>query len=208
MMKCHKFRMVVSAASALLLLGSLAACGGKKTTEPPEKTAAEFIAEGWGEYRDASYEDGGRSFDDALQKEPGNRSALLGRGWCRAKVGDPTGAAADLIEASGDVGLRDDAEAGLAFVHLAAGAYQPAISAAAAVLSRNPAWTFGHAARPDARSLYLLTAQAHFALGDFEEALSAVVDHLNASFHAAVSTPEGRAELAVEIERLRVAMDV
>ncbi len=205
-MKCREFRMVVLAASALLLLGSLAACGGKKSTEPPEKTVAEFIAEGWGKYQDGSYEAGGRSFDEALTKEPGNRSALLGRGWCRAKLGDPTGAAADLTGASADVGLRDDAEAGLAFVHLAAGAYQSAVSAAASVLSRNPAWTFSHATRPDAKSLHLLTAQAHFALGDFEEALSAVVDHLNSSFHAVISTPEGRAELAAEIERLRVAM--
>lgn len=206
-MECREFRLVTMAATALLLVGSLAACGGKKTTGPPEKSAAEFIAEGWGHYGDASYEDGDGSFSELLQKEPENRSAMLGRGWCRAKLGDLTGAAADLNGASADAALRDDAEAGLAFVHLAAGAYQSALQSAASVLARDPAWTFDHAAHPDARSLHLLTAQAHFALGDFPEALAAVTDHLNLSFHVDVSTPEGRAELAVEMERLRVAID-
>ncbi|MCB0833110.1 MAG: hypothetical protein KDC45_06585, partial [Bacteroidetes bacterium] len=64
-------------------------------------------------------------------------------------------------------------------------------------------WQFVHEAGLTSVDLKILLAENYFALGQFSQSLTAV-QSVNVDFTADVSNTDGQAELAAEIERLKL----
>jgi tetratricopeptide (TPR) repeat protein len=167
-------------------------------------TTSELISKGWLKFEGGDLSGAGSDFSAALSIStiPGDSGgAYLGLGW--AELRQSHGGLAEnslvkyLLLTPGD----NDGRAGLAFAYLAQEKFQSAIDTANAVLSSDPAWSFGHDKSINHLDLRLLLAQSYYELADFEASL-AIVQYFDPDFNVDPSTHEGRIALAEKIDSL------
>ncbi|MCK4416670.1 MAG: hypothetical protein KAV99_00695 [Candidatus Latescibacteria bacterium] len=180
---------------------SISGCGDKGAE--PEKTAPELIAEGWQAYEARDYGGALSKFNEVVTKDATLADAYTGLGWTNAKLNVLSSAVTNFSQCLSLDPRNLDAKAGLAFVYNAQNEYSQSITKANEVLSIDPNWSFSHDNTLSSGDLHLLIAENYYALAEFENSLTEVRSFLNTSFAADVTTPEGRAALAAEIERLR-----
>lgn len=184
----------------ILAVVVIAGCAGKGAG--PEKTAEELTAEGWEVYKGQTYEEVLDLFNQAVEKNPGYPEAYNGLGWANAKLNRLSAAVTNFSQCLSLDHQNLNAKAGLAFVYNAQNRYSESVIEAKEVLEVDPGWVFPYDSTLDSGDLHLLLAQDYYAQAEFEKSL-AEVRVLNGEFTAAVNTPEGRTDLAAEIERLR-----
>ncbi len=188
---------------ALLLL--VAACGGGDDgpTSPPPLTDDAVYAAGWAQFGDGDFVAAEAQFRELLRRGALLAPAHDGLGWSFARRSDADSARTHFeqaVAAGADMlDIADQVQAGLAFALAASGQHAACLAAAGAV---SVGWVFEHDDRFDHDAIILLTAVAHYALGDFAASLAAV-QQLDAAFDADIETPAGRAALAARIEALQ-----
>jgi tetratricopeptide (TPR) repeat protein len=185
-----------------LVLLLIAGCESDNGTTPTEYTAQELTEQGWDLFGTVDYLSALEKFEEAISKETNYVEAYCGAGWATARLTD---LASSVSYFSSCISLNSsyvDGHAGLAFVYNAQKKYLSAITSANSALSQNSAWFFQHDESLNYNDLHLLLAECYFFLLNFENCL-AQVKILNTSFTADITTYDGRAALAAEIERLR-----
>jgi tetratricopeptide (TPR) repeat protein len=185
-----------------LVLLIIAGCESDNGTTPTEYTAQELTEQGWDLFATVDYQRALEKFEEAISKETNYVEAYAGAGWASARL---TNLASSVSYFSSCISLNssyEDGHAGLAFVYNAQKHYLLAITSANSALSQNSTWFFQHDETLNHNDLHLLLAECYFALLNFENCL-AQVKILNTSFTADITTYDGRAALAAEIERLR-----
>ncbi len=192
--------MKVLAAVALLLIPSCKSSTNDSTNPPA--TASELIAQGWQAFSAKDYRGAHDKFTAAIRLDSTLVEAYSGAGWSDARLNILAGAEAELALGN----LRDstnlDILGGLVIVHGAQRAYAVSAAQAVSLLAKNSGWSFLRDNTVNAADIRIVAAEDYFALGDFTGSLS-MVNQLNGSFSADVSTLEGRTALAAEIERLK-----
>jgi len=171
---------------------------------PPEPPSdAEVLAEGWSAYTTADYAEAETQFRELLGRNALVAEAHDGLGWTFARQSAADSALthheASLVARGDTLAIADQMYAGLAFARSAAGDNAGCVTAAGEVAT---GWVFDHDSDLDYDDVVLVTAMAHYALGDFADALVAV-QVLDPDFTADVDTVEGRAALAARIEELQ-----
>jgi hypothetical protein len=183
----------------------LTGCGdddGDDTPPPTPPTDEEVYLAAWADYEDQDLAESEAGFRELL-----GRGALLpeahdGLGWVFAARSQGDSALVHFeaaVAAGGAAGeIADQLHAGLAFARETAAQWQGVLDAAGEVPQ---GWVFQHDETLDRDDVTLLEAVAHYALGDFTSSLG-LVQVLDPTFQADVSTAAGRAELANRIEEL------
>ena len=180
----------------------MAGCETENGTMPTEYTAEELTEQGWDLFGTVDYQSALEKFEEALSKETNYVEAYCGAGWATARLTDLASSVSYFTSCISLNSSYVDGHAGLAFVYNAQKNYLSAITSANSALSQNSAWFFLHDETLNYKDLHLLLAECYFALLNFENCL-AQVKILNTSFTADITTYDGRAALAAEIERLR-----
>jgi tetratricopeptide (TPR) repeat protein len=186
---------------ALVIVILLSVVCGKDSTKPEDKIPA-LLATGWSEFEKKNYETARVSFEEAIGIDSSYTDAYNGAGWSNAYLNNLNKSAQQFNRSILLDDLNMDAKAGLAFVYHAQNQYQSSISLVNKVLSSQPNWVFAHNSTLTNADLHLLLAESYFALANYSSSLKQV-QILNSNFTADVSTQEGIAALAAEIERLR-----
>ena len=181
-----------------VLLSLLTACG---SSGPAGPTFDELIDEGWSAFTQGDYQTAAGRFRDAIALDPEDAEASIGLGWSLFKLDNLNSASSEFATASGKMNTTADLFAGWAFVLNAQKNYSQSNQRADQALGLDASWSFTFGLALDSDDLHLLKAQNHFLLGEFSESLSAV-QILNPNFSEDARTSEGRAALALEIERL------
>lgn len=166
------------------------------------------VALGWTYFEDGDYTLALQEFDAAIAGDAALSDAWNGRGWALGKLrGRLSEAPACFARALNIDTTRYDAIGGWAFAVFQLddipGNYQSAINKSDSLLHRRPGWRFLHEPTLNEVDVYLLIAASHFNLGAYSASYTTIVDHLNPSFEADITTPAGRSQLLEEIERLR-----
>jgi len=183
----------------LLMVG----CTGNNGIAPVENyTAQELTEQGWELFGTVDYQRALEKFQEAISKDASYVEAHCGTGWAAARLKDLAKSANYFSSCISLNSSYVDAHAGIAFVYNAQKSYLLSNTSAIEALNQDATWTFLHDETLSYKDLYLLLAENYFALLDFKESL-ARVKILNPSFTADVTTYDGRAALAAEIERLR-----
>jgi Flp pilus assembly protein TadD len=180
-------------------------CGGDDDdpTPPPEPpNDAEVLDAGWDAFASGDYAEAETQFDELLSRGRLVAEAHDGLGWTFARQNDAAAASVHFTAAfnagADTLEIEDQAHAGLAFADHAIERYAECLTAAAEVAAD---WVFAHEGALDRDDVTVLEAAAHYALGQFAQAL-AKVQELDPQFTADVETVEGRAALAARIESL------
>jgi tetratricopeptide (TPR) repeat protein len=188
-----------------LLLGFAVGCGGDDDGDnpPPQPPSdAEVLQAGWDAFTAGDYAEAEAQFDELLGRERRVAEAHDGLGWTFARQNEASEASVHFSAAfaagADTLAIEDEAHAGLAFAQHALERHVECLAAAAEVAAD---WVFAHEGALDRDDLTVLEASAHYALGEFADAL-ARVQELDPSFDADVATVEGRAALAARIESL------
>ena len=174
------------------------------SVDPPAETYDDLINKGWSEFSDKDYIVAIEKFNAAKSMKPDNFEAYNGLGWAYFKNDQLTNSIQEFSLGSQKEGSSADTKAGWAFVLNADKKYADSNIKIDSTLSSDSNWTFSQGLGLDKNDLLVLRAENFFLLGIFEESLNAV-QVLNPSFLANILTSEGRAELALEIERLKGA---
>ncbi len=194
-----------------LLLAALWGCG--TSPEPSVRNVDELVQQGWQWFEEGQWDSAYVAFGQAVSQNPQHAEAWLGMGWTSLRLYDPVYAHQSLLRTLSLGGDSLHAWAGLAIgdadpipdptlygapldsvLHLA-------LRAANEVLQRDPTYAFPHDPGANATVILLEKARVLCSLGRFAEAL-AVVQQVDPSFTADVSTPEGRAALLQKIADL------
>ncbi len=194
--------LVILIAALALSLG----CSSSDDPPPPPTppTDAEVLASGWSAFASADYAEAESQFRELLGRGQLLAEAHDGLGWTFARQNEAdstlTHFNAALDAGAADLDIADQTYAGLAFGLHASQDFTDCLTAASQITG---GWVFEHDNGLDRDDVTLLEAMAHYALGQFEEALTKVQE-LDSSFDADVSTVDGRAALAARIESLQV----
>ncbi|MBI4549240.1 MAG: hypothetical protein HY707_14760 [Ignavibacteriae bacterium] len=173
-----------------------------RTGEPDEQTAAKLTEQGWESFTLGGYQAALRKFLEAIRANPEYVDAYNGTGWTYAKLNN-----LDSSKIQFTTGLNKDPnnleiKAGLSFVYNAQKDYDFSNDLALQVADSDSNWSFRRDTTITVDDLRLLIAENYFAIGNYSASL-AQVKILNPGFDADVTTAEGQAALAHEIERLR-----
>ena len=188
-----------------LLLASLiwvVSCGGDETADT---TYQEFIDQGWDFFSGAQYDSALSRFTAARDYNIQPAEAYTGRGWCYMKLDNLSSAAGEFTIASGGLDPTAELYAGWAFTLNAQKQYAQSNTQATEALLQSPNWIFPHGLNLNDDHLHLLKAENYFALGDYTSSLIEV-KAIEPSFNADVSTSDGQAALADEIENLKLTL--
>ena len=191
----------------LLLLIALVLCGcpsSDSSVDPPAATYDDLISNGWSEFSGQAYSVAIEKFNAAKSMEPDNFEAYNGLGWAYFKNDQLSNSIQEFSVGFQKTGSTSDIGAGWAFVLNADKKYADSNIKIDSTLSSDSNWMFSQGLGLDKNDLLVLRAENFFLLGNFGESLSAVQE-LNPSFLANILTSEGRADLALEIERLKGA---
>lgn len=188
-----------------LLLASLiwmVSCGGD---EAADTVYQELIDQGWVFFENAEYDSALSRFTAARDYNIQPAEAYTGRGWCYMKLDNLSSAAGEFTTASGGLDPTVELYAGWAFTLNAQKQYAQSNTQATEALLQSPNWIFPHGLNLNDDHLHLLKAENYFALGDYTGSLNEV-KAIEPSFNADVSTSDGQAALADEIENLKLTL--
>ena len=177
-------------------------CGA---ADEADTTYQEFIDQGWSFFSQAQYDSALSKFTAARDYNIQPAEAYTGRGWCYMKLDNLSSAAGEFTTATGGLDPTAELYAGWAFTLNAQKQYTQSNTQASEALLQSPNWIFPYGLNLDSDHLHLLKAENYFALGDYIGSLNEV-KILSPSFNADVSTSDGQAALADEIEALRVSL--
>lgn len=184
----------------------LAGCSGDDDdgpSQPPADTDAEVLADAWAGFESDDLATAETRFRELLGRGTMPAVAHDGLGWTFAVQNAADSASvhfeAAVTAGAADLPIADQTHAGLAFAAAGGLDWQACLAAADEVAS---GWSFAHDASVGHDDVVLLTAAAHYALGDFAASLAAV-QVLDPGFTADVGTVAGRAALAARIESLQ-----
>jgi tetratricopeptide (TPR) repeat protein len=189
----------------LLIMIALIFCGcpsSDSNVEPPAATYDDLVSDGWSEFTSQNYTVAIEKFDAAKSMEPDIFEAYNGLGWTYFKDDQLANSIIEFSSGSQKVGSTADIEAGWAFVLNADKKYAASNIKIDTALTSDSNWIFSHGLGLNKNDLIVLKAENFFLLGSFAVSLSAIQE-LNPSFVANILTSEGRADLALEIERLK-----
>ena len=177
-------------------------CDKDNGTDPVEENAKTLTTEGWDSFTNSNYQNALSKFNEAIEKDNNYKDAHNGAGWANARLQNLTEAVNFFSQCLNIDSDFVDAHAGLAFTYNAQKEYQQCIHSANTALHESANWNFEHDQTLNYKDLRLILAESYYANKNFSASLSEV-KKLNSSFNTNVNTLEGKAELAVEIERLR-----
>jgi tetratricopeptide (TPR) repeat protein len=199
-MKKRCFLLIAILFSSLLLLYG---CGEDEVVKP---TAEKLIQQGWAKLEAGNNADASADFNAALGLDAEAYEAYLGLGWAELRQNHAGLAENAFVTYLAKVSDSDDTKAGLALAYHAQNKFEDAIHMAEDVLSSDPPWIFSRDSRIDYLDLALVLAHSYYATDDFSQSLAVLKEYfddlLPPNFDPNVETPEGRAELAAEIEEL------
>jgi tetratricopeptide (TPR) repeat protein len=175
-------------------------CGGDGGTGPGA-TAASKTNEGWALFEDGDFTGAIGKFNEALALDDEYPDAYNGLGWSFSNLDSLSRALTNFGECIAN-GMSGDPHAGRAPVYrdVDPPQFANAVSAADAALSYDPEYEFEHDTGFDWHDLYLIKAQSHFGLAQYDLA-NAAVDSLGGNVQNPAS-PTFVEDLAAEIERL------
>ena len=193
----------------LLLYFGLSACGSDSKVNKPIVNYTEQITAGWSEFANQNYSAAIEIFNSAKTMSPDSSYAYIGLGWAYFKNDQLYDAVNEFSDGydKNDVNVivSADITAGWAFVLNAQKLYSESNNKIEEALFNNPDWSFSHGLVLNQNHLILLKAENFYLLGFFGESLSAIQE-LNPSFVKNILSSEGRAALALEIERLKATL--
>ncbi len=179
-------------------------CKVKQPTEPVD-TYASTVNGGWTAYKNKDYYGAAKKFGEALASDSTRVDAYIGAGWVLLKLDSlPLGETAFYL-GSTKTKVTADLFAGWAFLLNATKQYNQSNLKTDIALSYDSTWKFTYDTTLSKTDLLVLKAENFFLLGDFNSSLF-TVQILNPLFSTDISKPEGLAELATEIERLKKIM--
>jgi tetratricopeptide (TPR) repeat protein len=181
----------------VLLLSGCGDDGGGTDVLPVE----EQIAAGWARFGEGNYSGAIEKFEEAVRTDPGLGDGHNGLGWSYLRL-DSLDVALDEFQvavAKGFVGA--DAQAGRCLILNRLDEYRQAIFAGEAALAADAAFKLEGDATIDVRDVRLAMAQAHFALGEYVEALEQITI-VDAAILINPNSATFAAELLAAIEEL------
>ena len=204
MKKLLNLRVTAPIFGLALGFASLTGCSTNDSNPTAVLTPSEQVDEAWGLFQDGDYNGALAEFTAALGRDGTLSDAQNGIGWTLGRMpGRLAEAPVWFSRAITSDTTRYDALGGWAFAIYQTGDFQGALDKSEALLGRRPGWRFLHEQTLDQFDIRLMQASSYYNLGDYTSSYRTVVDHLNPSFEADLTTPAGRRELLDEIERLR-----
>ena len=193
---------VIALGIVLITIG----CDKKEGPSEAKVTADDLVQQGWINFEYLDYIASLKDFEDAINLDDRHSDAYNGAGWSAAKIPRKMNEAGDYFATSLSLDTtRYDALGGWVFVVYQQGdsaGWEAAIRKGDSLLYHRQVWQFHHEKSIDFNDIRLVMANSYLNLGEFEQSLE-IVQLLNSSFEADVTTPIGRRELREEIERLR-----
>lgn len=174
--------------------------GCSKSSSEPEKTAQEYLNEGWNYFEQNNYSSALSSFKNAILKNTILADAHNGAGWSAGKTGDTQSSLTYFQDGYNLESGNNEIKAGLSFSLNANQQFSESNNHANTI---NQSWIFEHDTTLSFNDIILLKAQNYFALGDFPSSINQV-KILNPTFDCDTNTIEGIMALADEIERLKL----
>jgi tetratricopeptide (TPR) repeat protein len=190
------------------LLAGFAGCGDDDDDDDDVVTSdpTELTRSGWSAFENLNFQAAIEYFRLAIEQEPETVDPYSGAGWTLYMMGAPLDSAQSIWlegRSVSNIGGVNDIRYGLGSSHLDAGQYGQAITYLDSVATTNPSYRFIHLEGHDINDVFLGLAYAYYIRGEFIQALGYVQrPGLNPLFEANVTTAEGVAALAEEIERL------
>ncbi len=176
--------------------------GEDTSTEP---TYESEVANGWRTFEAFQYDSAQIYFEQAIALDSSDVEAFAGLGWAQIRLDNLTQAGITFQRGSTKYPVSSDLFASWSFCLNAQKAYDLSNAKADSVLLHNSSWQFAWQTSIDASDLRLVKAANYYALGAYASSLS-MVQALNPSFTADVTTDMGQAALGAEIERLRATI--
>ena len=142
-------------------------------SEPPEPPVVTFVEYGWDDISSGSFEGAMENFNDALEIDPGNVPASIGKAWCMLFI--DSGQSLEEMEILFQMGISDttwsaDAQCGLSIVNFAQGNYTTAIAYVDSLLSIDPFYVLEYFDDIDYNDLLIVKAQSQFMEQDYSGA--------------------------------------
>lgn len=196
------FLLMVALFSSLLLVYG---CG--EDDDGGGQSAQQLINQGWAKFGAGDHAGASADFNAALGLDPQAYEAYFALGWAELRMSH-AGLAQNAFETYLDSvpsgSNTPDAKAGLALAYHAQDKFDDAIQAAEEVLAADPTWSFSpRAPEIDYLDVALVLAHSCYQTADFDRSLEVVQTYLHPGFTVDdLSTPEGRKQLADELERL------
>jgi len=162
----------------------------------------DLVNQGWSSFMTGDYQGAINSFNEAKSANQDASEPYAGTGWSMLKLDQLNNAAGEFTTGSAKSAPSADLYAGWAFVLNAQKVYGNSNTRADLALGLTPNWSFSHGLPLSSDDLHVLKAENFFLLGDFSSSLGEV-RVVNPAFQADVTTEQGQAELAIEIERLK-----
>ncbi|MCB0834829.1 MAG: tetratricopeptide repeat protein [Bacteroidetes bacterium] len=156
----------------------------------------------WNAFESGNYEKAREILTQASEDRPLDAEIQSALGWVLLRMDSLDQASTLFQNASLLSNPTAELYAGLAFTLNALKQYDASNSSGSQALLLDDQWVFAYDANLDWQDLTLVMAENHFLLGEFSEALDAVLV-LNPQFTADPQTVLGRGQLASEIERLK-----
>ena len=170
--------------------------------EPTKPSYTDLINEGWSSFTQGNYQAAFDNFAETKAMNETEAESYTGLGWSLMKLDNLSQASTEFNTGSTKSNVSADLHAGWAFVLNAQKEYMNSNTQTDEALSKDSNWSFSHGLSLNTDALHVLKAENYFALGEFSQSL-AEVRMLNLSFDVDVTTSEGQAALAEEIERLK-----
>ena len=181
------------------MIAVLAVTGcGSDSAAPP----LSLVEQGWAAFEAGDFAKAEDLFAQAIAQDSSNAEGYNGIGWSQMKRGKYTQALASLDEAvmRGHSGADPHAGRAILLRDIEPVDYDAAIFAVLDAIAADATWTFEHDTSVNWRDLRLISAQSHFALGDYTVANSEV-GALGGNMQDPLS-PTFVQDLFTEIERL------
>lgn len=170
-----------------------------------EKNATGFeddLGKGWQEFENGNYSDALDIFKSLKNNNSNKVEVYVGLGWSYLGLEDIELANSEFNTGANLQKESIDLYAGYAVTLNILNIFDQSNEYVDKALTIKSDWEFIHWSYVSYLNLYLIKAENYFFLGNYDLSLSEVIK-LSSDFYADITTYEGRASLALEIERLK-----
>jgi tetratricopeptide (TPR) repeat protein len=188
----------------LLVLGGIMLFAGCKPHDLSGSGSFDnLLAESWSAFTRGEYEGAIKTFNEAKLKNPDSAEPYAGAGWSYMQLNRLSKAYDEFSAGAAKKDSVPDLFAGWGFVLNAQKDHAASNAQIAAALELDSNWSFSYGLGLSASDLHLTKAENYFLLGDYANSLSEV-RILEPGFDADIYTNGGQAQLAAEIEALKI----
>ncbi len=160
---------ILNAALIITALMTLSSCSS--STEP-DKSAKDYIDDGWVSFADQDYSAAEKNFTEAIKLDKKMTDAYSGAGWAMAYQKRYSEAVSQWRTGINNEAVNADIYAGLTVVYQALDSLAECVEAGNNVVSMESAYVFQYDTKINISLIHGLLAAAHYGLQDYNNAAS------------------------------------